>query len=184
MKTISRSKTDKKLIQNLNPFSAIDGLTLESAYHSLDIDKDTKIPFIIWLLENPDSPLALPGNINLFHHDCLHLLLSRGFSLEDEAFVIGFTMGNSTKVKPFHLSILKVFSTLFYPKSYRFNQNQLRSFEWGCLYGKRVATKNINELDFKDYCSETIHHLRRMLSIDTDELKKIWQVEQMLMSYA
>jgi hypothetical protein len=30
-------------------------------------DNETKIPFIIWLLENPNSPLALPGKISLLH---------------------------------------------------------------------------------------------------------------------
>lgn len=48
----------------------------------------------MWLLENPDSPLPFAGKIDLYRHDCLHLLLERGLSVEDEAFVVGFTMGN------------------------------------------------------------------------------------------
>ena len=51
-----------------------------------------KIPFVIWLLENPNSLLTLPGKISLRHHDYLHVLLDRGISPQNEAFLIGFTM--------------------------------------------------------------------------------------------
>ncbi len=67
--------------------------TLEAAIREINGDPASSIPFLVWLLENLASPIALPGKIDLYCHDCLHVLLNKGFSLEDEAFVVGFTMG-------------------------------------------------------------------------------------------
>lgn len=52
-------------------------LTLHDAYLTLAGDPPSKIPFFVWLFENPRSPLALPGKIDLYQHDCLHLLLKK-----------------------------------------------------------------------------------------------------------
>jgi hypothetical protein len=62
-------------------------LTLRQRLNQLGGDRPDQIPFLVWLLENPDSCFALPGCIDLHGHDCLHVLLQRGFSPYDEAFV-------------------------------------------------------------------------------------------------
>ncbi|MEO0459023.1 MAG: hypothetical protein AAF152_20915 [Cyanobacteria bacterium P01_A01_bin.114] len=58
-------------------------ITLQDAIASLNLDEPDQIPLMIRLVENPDSPIALPGNIDLRAHDCLHILLNRGVSLAD-----------------------------------------------------------------------------------------------------
>ena len=56
------------------------------------------VPLIIKLVENPKYDIGLfPGNISLYNHDCIHLLLGRGLRVKDEVFVIGFTMGRTKK---------------------------------------------------------------------------------------
>jgi hypothetical protein len=60
----------------------LDTFTLKDAYETLEGDPPSKIPFIVWLLENPKSPLALPGCIDLYNHDCIHLLLKQGFTYD------------------------------------------------------------------------------------------------------
>lgn len=50
----------------------------------------------VWMVENPESPFALAGAIDLYDHDCVHCVLDRGLLLPDEAFVIGYTMGNDS----------------------------------------------------------------------------------------
>jgi hypothetical protein len=56
-------------------------LTLRDAVASLGGYCQADVPWQIWLFENPDSPIALPGAITLFNQDCLHILLDRpGFS--------------------------------------------------------------------------------------------------------
>ncbi|MES1026448.1 hypothetical protein ABN584_26465 [Gloeocapsa sp. BRSZ] len=71
--------------------------TLHYAVQQLAIDDQADIPFIVWLVENPHSPIALPGKISLYGHDSLHAILNRGHSLADEVFVGSFTMGNTTQ---------------------------------------------------------------------------------------
>ena len=58
------------------------------------------IPFIIWLFENPKSWFHLNGACDLKKHDMIHVLLECDQSNADEAFVIGFTMGNDKNIKP------------------------------------------------------------------------------------
>ncbi|MEO1404387.1 MAG: hypothetical protein AAFV72_24485 [Cyanobacteria bacterium J06635_1] len=79
-------------------------LTLQEANERLNLNEPGEIPLIIRLFENPESPIALPGNISLYGHDCLYILFNRGISLADEAFIIGFTMGNDTKTRQLHVA--------------------------------------------------------------------------------
>jgi hypothetical protein len=132
---------------------------------------DPKIPFVVWLLENPKSLLALPGKISLRHHDYIHILLSRGISSQDEAFVIGFTMGNDLKTNQLHLFIYKFFAKFIYPVSYRFSKLDFMNFNLGFIYGRKIKIKQINEIDFKMYQNENIRYLRDFFGINTDETK-------------
>ncbi|NJO94624.1 MAG: hypothetical protein HC820_10395 [Hydrococcus sp. RM1_1_31] len=106
-----------------------ENLTLKEVYQifisDLQTDCPSDIPFIIWLLENPDSPLALSGNIYLRDHDYLHILLDCDRSSTGEGFVIGFTMGNDPATNWFYLQIFKLASRFFYPKNINFPQKIL-----------------------------------------------------------
>lgn len=139
--------------------------SLKEALQSMGGDPPSSIPFIVWLLENPASPLSLPGKIDLYGHDCLHLLLNKGFSLDDEAFVLGFTMGNDVKANWFHFIIFKLFSCLLYPTTYRFNQAHLEMFDLGVLYGRTVKARNLNKIDFVSCQHQSIKALRELLDL-------------------
>ncbi|MEH2324249.1 MAG: hypothetical protein V7K32_11865 [Nostoc sp.] len=130
-----------------------------------------KIPFIIWLLENPNSLLALPGKISLRHHDYIHILLGRGISPQDEAFVIGFTMGNDLKTNQLHLFIYKLFAKFIYPYPYNLSTSDLINFNLGFMYGRTIKIKQINEINFKIYQYQTIGYLRNLFGINPDEIK-------------
>ena len=145
-------------------------LTLKQAYAALEGDQETDIPFLVWLLENPDSPLALPGKIYLQNHDYIHILLGREQSAQDEAFVIGFTMGNDSKTNWLHLAIFKLFAKFLYPKIYRFSNAELQVFKLGFAYGRKLKTKHLNEFDFQSYQNETIASIRQKLGIRADEI--------------
>ncbi|HYX14275.1 MAG TPA: hypothetical protein VE944_07890 [Nostoc sp.] len=123
------------------------------------------------MLENPNSLLALPGKISLRHHDYIHILLGRGISPKDEAFVIGFTMGNDLKTNKLHLFIYKVFARFLYPYPYNFSALDLINFNLGFMYGRTIKIKQINEMNFEIYQNETIGVLRSILGINTDEIK-------------
>ena len=131
--------------------------------------KGQKIPAIVRLLENPDSPIALPGKISLFNHDCLHILLDLDLSLEGEAFVVGFCMGNDPKTRKIHLNIFKFCSRFVYPKDYRFNSKHLIYFDVGFHYGKSLAIKSINKINFAPLGSNTASQIREDLGISLSD---------------
>jgi hypothetical protein len=173
-KTVQRTP---RALTHMTVNEEISEMSLEDAYHQFVLDGQASIPFFVWLLENPASPIALPGSINLHGHDCLHLLLNRGVSSYDEAFVVGFTMGNSDEVESPHLSMLKFFARFIYPKPYRFSSSHLRVFDLGMMYGKKVPYRNIHKVLFDNYAKEPIGKLREYFGISLSELKLIWDME-------
>lgn len=154
--------------------------SLRQALQDMGGDPPSSIPFLVRLLENPDSPIALPGKIDLYRHDCLHLLLNRGFSLYDEAFVIGFTMGNDVQTNWFHVAIFKLCSLLFYPKLYRFAWAHFRSFDLGVAYGRAVNVKNLNQFNFSCCQNQSLAALRHQFGIDARTLQTLHQAEAIL----
>lgn len=155
---------------------------LGQALSTMNGDLPSKIPFLIRLLENPASPVALPGNIDLYRHDCLHLLLDRHFSAYDEAFVVGFTMGNDTRINWFHLAFFKFVSSWFYPNVYRFNRSHLHVFDLGVAYGQAVSVRDINRFDFSEYEDQSLEQLQMTLGIDNDDLRRLQQLEAFVVS--
>jgi hypothetical protein len=163
----------------MNEFSSTSAnqQTLEAALRELNGDPPSSIPFLVWLLENPASPMPLPGKIDLYRHDCLHVLLKKGFSLQDEAFVVGFTMGNDVQTNWFHVLLFKWFSCRFYPKLYRFTPEHLRLFDLGYFLGRVIKVKNLNQVDFSRYQQQSIAALRHQFGIDCKTLQILQEAE-------
>jgi hypothetical protein len=157
---------------------------LQEALQLMGGDPPTSIPLIVWLLENPASPIALPGQIDLHRHDCLHLLLNRGFSLYDEAFVVGFTMGNDVRTRGVHCALFKFCSFLFYPKTYRFHRAHLKVFDLGWAYGRAVKVKNLNQMNFSSHTDQPLDVLRDRLGIERKALQILRQAEEILTASA
>ena len=145
-------------------------------------NKQSEIPFLVQLLENPVSPVALPGKISLFDHDCVHVLLDRGKSAQDEAFVIGFTMGSDPKTNWLHLGIFKLFARFLYPRSYQLNQHQLKVFDLGFRYARHRQVKNVSQITFShpDYQSCSLTELRDWVGINKQEIDNLKLVENLL----
>lgn len=140
-------------------------LTLARAYNLIVGDCPDEIPFVVWLLENPNSPFALPGKIHLRQHDYLHLILGRGFSTSDEAYVIGLTMGNDLETKRWQIWLYKVVSLLIYPSQFRFAISDLKAFDEGLARGRSLPIKNLNKLDFTNYQDWQLSSLRDGLKL-------------------
>ena len=146
--------------------------TLKEALKEFSIDKPEDIPWIVRLLENPASPVALPGKISLLGHDCLHLLLDRYLSSSDEAFVIGFSMGNDRKTKSWHIKLFKFFSRYLYPEPYKFAAEDFYSFDLGFEYGRSLDPK-IQGIYLTKYTYFTIEFLRGVFGIQPDYLLQL-----------
>jgi hypothetical protein len=139
--------------------SILDEVTLEVAYETLQGDPPSKIPFLVWMLENPASPCPLPGNIDLRKHDYIHLLLKRGFTSSDEAFIVGFTMGNDTRTAWFHLLIFKVIGLFLYPPKYRISYTDLEVFDRGVEFGRSMKMKNLNQICWNRWNHKTLSEI-------------------------
>lgn len=104
--------------------------------------KATEIPLIVWLLENPESIISLPGKISLQDHDYLHSLLDCNRSPTGEAIVIGSCMGSDPNTKKIHILIFKLFARYVYPQAYKLSKKDLTNFDRGFDYGKYLYRKN------------------------------------------
>ena len=112
--------------------------------------KQKNISWLVWLIENPKSPFHLHGAATLHDHDHIHVLLRRGQANDDEAFVIGFTMGNDDRTKSWESKLFKFISRWLYPKTERFTKKQLKIFDSGFKYGQSKLNlyKRISEFDW------------------------------------
>jgi hypothetical protein len=147
----------------------LDNLTLAAAYQTLEGIHPNEIPWIVWLLENPTSPCALPGSIDLFGHDCIHLLLKQGFTVTNEAYVLGFTMGNDSSTTWLHLWFFKIAACILYPSTYRMNLKELAVFDQGYNLGYNAKIKNINQINFIELKDETICDIRLKMDLENTD---------------
>jgi hypothetical protein len=144
----------------------LDEMTLKDAYASLQGDPPGEIPFLVWLLENPASPFAMPGSIDLCGHDYFHLLLKQGFSSVNEAFVLGFTMGNDSRTHWIHCLMFKIVSLFLYPPKFRLTQSELDVFDRAFQIGKKSKVKNLNQYFPTEWQDLTLAEVRTYIGIN------------------
>jgi ubiquinone biosynthesis protein Coq4 len=137
----------------------------------IKINSPSEIAWIVKLLENPKSLIALPGKITLHNHDCLHILLGMPTNPQGEAFVLGFTMGNDLKTKPYHILIFKLFARFIYPQSYKFTKQDLKYFDLGLKLGQEGSVKNLNQIDFSQFEERAVLELRDELRLNIPTIK-------------
>ena len=77
------------------------------------------------MVENPASPIHLSGAIDLYEHDCVHCVLDRGLLLPDEAFIIGYTMGNAETLMNWEPHAYLFLVSAFFPPYYSFNERKV-----------------------------------------------------------
>ena len=112
--------------------------------------KQKDISWLVWLIENPKSPFHLHGAVTLHDHDHIHVLLGRGQANDDEAFVLGFTMGHDDRTNSWESKLFKFISRWLYSKSERFTKKQLKIFDSGFKYGRSKLNlyQRIGEIDW------------------------------------
>ena len=129
-------------------------MILQAALDEFLAKRTTKVAdnihWLIWLLENPKSPLHLHGACKLKGHDYIHVILDRGQAIEDEAFVIGFTMGNDDRTCIWEKKLFKFIAHWLYPKNDRFTKKHLEIYDRGWEYGqsKLQHFQRIGEFDW------------------------------------
>jgi hypothetical protein len=152
--------------------------TLAQVYATLPGDQPDEMDIMVKLIENPRSPYAITGAISLQDHDCVHILVGRGLLRQDEAFVIGYTMGTAgDRISKDEVRLFKMISSSLYADIYRFRPSDLIAFDIGFGCGQK-ARRPVYEFDFMRHLDLTLGELRAMLGVDVKALRRAFAREQ------
>jgi hypothetical protein len=156
-----------------------DALTLQQVYDTLPGNDPDQIDQMVRLIENPASPYALPGAIGLQHHDCIHILLGRGLLNQDEAFVIGFTMGTAKDaIDAEQVQLFRLAAKHLYKPPYRMTDDDLVAYDLGFAYGARPTVGEAYSYPFDAAWQTMLGALRHELGIDGAELRRAYRKER------
>lgn len=154
--------------------------TLGDAYAQMPGDDASVVPWYVRLLENPFSPLALPGAIDLFGHDCIHIVLGRGTLSRDEAFVLGVTMGTSEKLARWQQQLFTFAAANLYRGPWRLSHSDRLLFNMAVEFAKHQLIKPLADVPWRDLRDRPLGKIRASLGIHTAELLKFYETERVM----
>ena len=139
------------------------------------------VPLIIKLTENPKyfTSKLFTGAVDLFTHDCIHVILGRGLLPKDEAFVIGYTMGSGKKMSRWRRNLFLWVCKRLYPEGYKFTEEERYIFYSGVMAGSRCPI-DLSKVDFKELLDYKVQAIREKLGIDKELLKCYYCAEKRL----
>jgi hypothetical protein len=153
--------------------------SLAEVYETLPGNAPSKVPWYVRTLEHPSSPLALAGATDLFGHDCIHVVLGRGLTPQDEAFVLGFTMGASRRSCSWQRRLYRLCAQRIYRGAYRFSRLDGEVFDFAVEAARSAGTEPLHRSDFY---RARFHHplgdIRRALGVKVDVLARIYERER------
>lgn len=156
--------------------------TLDDLLETLPGANPEEIGLLVRLLENPESPIALTGAVSLKRHDCIHAILGRGLLPQDEAFVIGFTMGTAKEdLSPVETFLFKKIARYLYPTNYRLSDKNLVAYNLGVEAGKLCPVYKMYQYPLEEWGSKTLGMIRNELGIDVEFLKSVYERERALL---
>jgi hypothetical protein len=156
-------------------------MTLREAYDGLQAlgAKPVEIPLMVQLVENPKYEIPgldpFHGRVDLHTHDLIHIVLGRGLLPEDEAFVVGFTMGSTNRVTTTEERLYTLVSRYLYPKVYRFNDRCIAIFKDATKLG--YISDCVDEADLDSHMDSKLEDVRRTLRIESDFLMAYYRIE-------
>ena len=142
-------------------------------------DAATDVPWYVRLLENPKSPVALAGAVDLFTHDCIHLVLGRGLLPQDEAFVLGFTLGTSARCRPWHARLLGFCARYLYQSSYRFSDLDHDVFHYAVAAGRTSKVLPLDDVAFRTLIDQPLALVRTRIGVSSRLLSEIYRGERL-----
>ena len=129
-------------------------------------------------MENPKYDIGLfAGNVSLYNHDCIHLLLGRGLRVKDEAFVIGYTMGSTKKMRRWRRNLYMFCAKYLFPQGYSFGEEERFVFNMGVMAGSQCPS-DLSNVDFNQYVNNRISFVRKELGIDQKLFLSCYEVEK------
>lgn len=158
-----------------------DERTMRQVLATLPAAPAEAIPWIVRLFENPEGWLRLHGAVDLAHHDMIHVLLGRGLLGQDEAFVIGFTMGSTKAVSWAEEWWFKFAASNLYPVPYRMPRKILAAYELGLEAGRGMGVRNIHRAVDDSMLDRPLGDVRRTLGIDPAVLRRFYARERAIL---
>ncbi|MEO1492316.1 MAG: hypothetical protein AAFV19_09220 [Pseudomonadota bacterium] len=160
-----------------------DGMTLRDAMATMPRSDPDDVPEIVRKYENPESPDRLPGAISLDRHDCLHTILGRGLHVQDEAFIIGVTMGSASDITSDIVEEFIRISTTDYPEAWRFQPEHIASYRLGVGFAEDMLANT--DLHFTPWeepplFDTTVGEIRRDLGLVKAEMRAYFRAEEIL----
>ena len=160
-----------------------DLMTIRDVLATMPAANADDVPEIIRKYENPESPDALPGAISLERHDVIHVLLGRGLHVQDEAFIIGATMGAASDITDEAVATFIRVSTKEYPKHWRFEDEHVPSYRLGVGYAQdNLQNVDLHLIPLEDdpWQSMTVADARKKLGITKEELRAYFRKAELL----
>ncbi len=160
-----------------------DRKTLREAYESLMSvgNSQDEVPFIVQLAENPKFHLGglgfFKGRVTLEQHDYIHILLGRGLTLMDEAFVLGFTMGSTDRVSTQESNLFSIINQFLYPKPYRFSNEGAQVFKDAIALAYVSDCVPLESVDFHPLLDLPLREVREAVGLEVDLLKAYFRIE-------
>lgn len=165
-----------------NPGLDNNDLTLDDVLATLPGASPEEIGLLVRLLENPESPIALTGAVSLLRHDCIHAVLGRGLLPQDEAFVIGFTMGTAKEdLSPIEVFLFKKIARYLYPTHYRLSDQNLIAYNLGVDAGKICSSYKLYKYPLEEWGNKKLGQIRDDLDITTEFLNAVYVRERALL---
>jgi hypothetical protein len=165
-------------ISHWNPGLDNEGATLRDQYLAMPRAQAPSIPWYIKLLENPASPIAFPGAVDIFAHDCIHIVLGRGALAQDEAFVVGFTMGASGRLSRRQQRWFRLWASVVYRGMYRFTPIDRQVFDLGIETAARMNPAPLDRVAFEPLMDRPLGEIRAELGIDRAQLITTYERER------
>jgi hypothetical protein len=140
-------------------------------------DLASAIPWYVQLLEHPSSPVALAGAVDLHGHDCVHILLGRGLLQQDEAFVLGFTMGRSGCCPNWQAALFRWCARYLYRGAYRFDPVDCQVYDFARAAARHMPGAPVHSIDVRAWLERPVGELRAALGIETEQLRSLYATE-------
>ena len=140
------------------------------------------IPLIIQLIENPKFDIPgidlFNGAVDLYTHDCIHVILGRGMLPKDEAFVIGFTMGSTNRVTATEEKLFSLAAKYLYPGPYKFSDEEVHVFKDAVRLGFVSDCEPLSEIDYARYMDVPVGEIRQRLGLESDLIRAYYRIEK------
>src|SRR5258708_25759312 len=160
-----------------------DQRTLRDAFTSLMSvgNAQDEVPLIVRLAENPKYNFSglgfFKGRVTLEQHDFIHILLGRGLTLMDEAFVIGFTMGSTDRCSTHEANLFSFVNQILYPKPYRFTPEGTQVFKDAVALGYVSDCTPLDTVDFTPMLDWPLRRIREAIHLEVDLLQSYYRIE-------